>query len=106
MKKAGYVLLLLISSYCMGQNKYTLSGYVKDSSSAETLIGATIAVNGKGNGISSNQYGFFSITLPEGNYTITSSFVGYQTQLVSIDLHKNQTFTFQLAPRSYTNEEV
>jgi uncharacterized membrane protein YfhO len=74
--------LLLIIQLASGQNKYTISGYIKDSLSGETLIGASISVNGKGKGVSSNQYGFYSITLPKGNYQVTVSFAGYLPQQV------------------------
>ena len=60
----GFFVLLMMNA--TAQNKFTLSGYVKDSLSGETLIGASIAVNGKSFGVNSNQYGFFSITLPFG----------------------------------------
>ncbi|HZG26501.1 MAG TPA: TonB-dependent receptor, partial [Chitinophagaceae bacterium] len=74
--------------------------------SGETLIGATLSINGKSAGVNSNQYGYFSITLPAGTYNITCSFVGYRMQQVSVDLQKSQSLSFFLAPTVTTNEEV
>ncbi len=88
------------------QNKYTLSGYIKDSASGETLIGATIAVNGAGRGVNSNQYGFYSITLPAGKYSIICSYVGFRTQQQLIDLGRSQSAAFLMSPVVTANIEV
>ena len=93
-------------SFGQGTTKYTLSGYLKDSASSETIIGATISVNGHGKGVSSNQYGFYSLTLPEGEYEITISHVGYNTQRRTIQLIQNTEADFFLSPRSTTYTEV
>src|SRR6185436_11912639 len=98
--------LLLIIQLASGQNKYTISGYIKDSLSGETLIGASISVNGKGKGVSSNQYGFYSITLPKGNYQVTVSFAGYLPQQVDFSLDSNIQFSFTLLQRSVLEEVV
>ena len=103
---AATILILLIDCSSMAQPKYTLSGYVKDSLSAELLIGATVAINGEGKGISSNQYGFYSITLPAGTYPITVSFAGYQPLQTSITLDRNMALNFQLLQRSVLQEVV
>ncbi len=91
---------------CVAQNKFTLSGYVKDSLSGETLIGATITVAGQGKGINSNQYGFYSITLPAGTYTIITSFVGYEPQQTAITLDRNIEFSFQLLNKAVLEEVI
>lgn len=76
--------------------KYTLSGYVDDAGTGEKLIGATVFDQASLQGTTSNLYGFFSVTLPEGQYEIVASFVGYQRQVITIDLTKDQTFNFSL----------
>ena len=86
--------------------KFTLSGYLKDSLSSETIIGATLSVNGHGKGVSSNQYGYYSITLPSGDYELTISHVGYVTQKKAISLNENTSLDFLLTPKSTTYEEV
>ncbi len=88
------------------QNKFTITGYVKDSLSGETLIGATVSINGKTNGVSSNQYGFYSITLPKNIYTISCTYVGYESQQINISLSENKEFNFLLSPKVSTNKEV
>jgi len=75
------VFLALLSGFSLAQSsKSTLSGYLKDSLSGETIIGATISINGQGKGVNSNQYGFYSITLPHGEYELSITHVGYTTQ--------------------------
>jgi outer membrane receptor protein involved in Fe transport len=107
MRKLILLLLLLPAALILNaQNKYTLSGYVRDSLSGETLIGATVLVSGQSKGISSNQYGFYSITLPEGNYTVSISFTGYQPLDSSINLNDNKEISFGLLQRSVLEEVV
>ncbi|MDP4130853.1 MAG: TonB-dependent receptor [Bacteroidota bacterium] len=88
------------------QNKFTITGYVKDSLSSETLIGASVTVNGQGRGVNSNGFGFYSLTLPEGHYTLSASYVGYQIVKAEIDLTRNISLNFLLNPIIISNEEV
>ena len=116
MKKAGSVFVVLLSLLCClsaqppavgnSTTRYTLNGYVKDSLSGESIIGATITVNGQSKGVASNQYGFYSLTLEEGEYIITASHVSYQVKPVTITLTQNQSFNFDLLSRSASNTEV
>ncbi|MEO5944113.1 MAG: TonB-dependent receptor [Ferruginibacter sp.] len=66
----------------------TMSGYVKDATTGETIIGATITTV-KGRGISSNQYGFYSLTLEKNTYNILCSYIGYKPKMLSIDLNRD-----------------
>lgn len=103
------VSLLAVFFFCfsaIAQNKITVSGYIKDSLSGETLIGATLSIDGKSRGVNSNAYGFYSITLAEGVYSMTCSFVGYQGKEVLLTLDKNQFFNFLLVPRVKNADEV
>jgi hypothetical protein len=107
MKIFLFVLLFVLSAFTVSaQNKYTISGYIKDSLNGETLIGATIAVQGQTKGISSNLYGFYSITLDEGKYILICSFVGYRIKAVSIELKADTKINFDVVPKSYLAEEV
>ncbi len=93
MLKAVYFFLLsiLLSVFAAGaQNKFTLSGYIKDSSSGEQLIAATIRLEGieKVSTIA-NEYGFFSITVPAGSYRLWVGSVGYTIQNRTVSINKN-----------------
>lgn len=98
--------LLLGAISGFGQNKFTISGYIKDSLSSETLIGATVSINGKGRSVSSNQYGFYSITLPKGNYELIVSFAGYSSRQANISLDSSITIDIQLLQKSVLEEVV
>lgn len=88
------------------EGKVTISGYVKDSKSGETLIGATVAVKEKGTGAGTNSYGYYSISLPPGNYTLVYSYVGYQSVSKSIALDKNIKVDVELTETSKQLDEV
>jgi outer membrane receptor protein involved in Fe transport len=106
--KIFFFALLFVLGYltASAQNKYTISGYIKDSLNGETLIGATIVVQGQTKGISSNLYGFYSITLTEGKYILICTFVGYRVKAVSIDLRSDTKINFEVLPKAYLAEEV
>ena len=107
MKKSALLFLLfLVSNALSAQQKFTLSGYIKDLSTGETLIGASLALKGKTKGINSNQYGFYSITLPAGEYSLNASFVGYLSQQVQINLDKDSVLNFSLLSAANLSEEV
>ena len=71
------VLLSALSSF--GQEKFTLSGTIIDANSNETLIGVNVVIPALKTGVTTNEYGFYSITIPKGNYTVQISYLGYQT---------------------------
>jgi hypothetical protein len=81
----------------IGQIKYTLSGYIKDNDSGETLIGANIYnVNNPSQGVTTNTYGFYSMTLDEGTYRVAVSYLGFQDQIFSVELNKNSTLNVKM----------
>jgi hypothetical protein len=82
--------MLFFPAIVHAQAKYTISGTIKDAQTGETLIGATITtVELKQTGVTSNDFGFYSITLPQGNYTLQVRFVGYKTISIPIVLNKD-----------------
>ncbi|MGB0391833.1 MAG: TonB-dependent receptor [Salibacteraceae bacterium] len=92
-------LFVILSGNIIAQNKaekHTLSGYIRDNSTGEDLIGATIKVKQLGTGAATNVYGFYSLTLPEGFYTFEINYIGYQTQLDSFNLTESKTLNFSL----------
>jgi len=90
----------------IAQNKVTISGYAKDVQNGETLIGATISVKGQAKGISTNQYGFYSLTLTSGDYVLVCSYAGYQPTETTVQLTKDQLLNFDLITRDALQEVV
>jgi hypothetical protein len=84
----------------------TISGYVKDGSNGEALIGATVYVRELKNGISTNQYGFYSLSMATGRYTIDFSYVGYQTVSKELDLKDKTVLTVELPNEAQQISEV
>lgn len=104
-----YLILILFFFICLlanSQNKYTLSGYVKDSLSGESLIGATISAGATSSAITSNSFGFYSITLPGGPIVFSISFTGYLTLDTLIDLNENRQIDFNLLQHSLLEEVI
>ena len=98
--------LLLLPAIAFSQKKFTISGYAKDVQNGETLIGATISVKGQTKGVSTNQFGFYSITLTEENYSLVCSYTGYQPKLTDIKLITDRQINFELIPRTALDEVV
>ncbi len=106
MKKTIYLLVFVCSNLLLGQESYTISGYVKDGNTGEDLIGATVLVKELGTGNITNVYGFYSIPIPEGTYTIQVRYVGFQLSQQQVTINANQTFNFDLTPDTEVLEEV
>jgi hypothetical protein len=105
MKKSLLLLVWLIASYSYAQEKYTLSGYVKEKTSGEALFGVTVSV-GETKGVPTNDYGYYSITLPQGSYEIFVSYLGYKDIIKTINLTQNTTLDFDLEEALEELEEV
>ncbi|MBD0776578.1 TonB-dependent receptor [Maribacter sp. ANRC-HE7] len=100
------ILFFLFSFILFSQQKYTLSGTVSEASSNETMIGVTIAIPELGTGVTTNEYGFYSITLPEGEYNIQISYLGFQGQTQTISLTENSKLNFLMVEEAQQLEEV
>lgn len=102
-----HLLLLFGTTLLLAQQNLTISGTVKEESSGETLIGATVTVVEKPSvGVITNEYGFFSLSLPKGNYTLRFSFVGYKQESVSVRLEANVTVSINLSDDNTLQEVV
>ena len=88
------------------QEKITISGTIKDINSTETLIGVNIYIPQLKIGTSTNTYGFYSLTIPSGNYTMQISSLGYQYFEENISLSESIKKDFNLIEESQTLEEV
>ncbi|MBO0329596.1 TonB-dependent receptor [[Muricauda] lutisoli] len=88
------------------QEKHTLSGTVSEATSNESLIGVTIAISELKTGTTTNEYGFYSITLPEGEYQVVVSYLGFQEVVKTITLDKNLKLDFNLVEKTEELQEV
>ena len=104
MKKWLAFLGLAFTLTTQAQN-VTLSGYIRDAASGEELISASI-VNESRQGTVTNIYGFYSLTLPAGEYTFTISYIGYETMTKKINLNASQTVNFELKEATNELQEV
>lgn len=86
--------------------RFTISGTISDLATGETLIGATVKIVGTNTGTITNQYGFYSITLPKGEYTISIGYVGYKTRDETIVLDTNLQKDIQLAEEAGELDEI
>jgi hypothetical protein len=98
-------LLLLVLSiglfgFSQAQEKHTISGTITDGETGETLIGASVYVPSIQKGTTTNIYGFFSLTLPAGNYDVDFGFIGYATQKKTLELNKDIKVDLELLPAS------
>ena len=102
-----FIILFFIFSFSLfSQQKFTLSGSVSEASSNETMIGVTIAIPALNTGVTTNEYGFYSITLPQGDYDIQVSYLGFQDQLHSLKLTENSKLNFLMVEEAQQLEEV
>ena len=89
------------------QEKYTLSGTITDAQTGEDLMGVNIYLkDNPQKGTVTNYYGFYSLSLPKGDYQIMYDFLGYESQEVTVHLDKNQKINVKLEPESESLEEV
>lgn len=93
---AALAAVLTVSAH--GQNKkITISGYIHDDATGETLIGAgVVAAESSAIGAVTNDFGFYTLTIPAGKTTLSYSYVGCRTETVSIDLTRDTTINMSL----------
>jgi len=101
------VLFLLMPGLLLGQDTYTLSGYIRDASNGETLIAANVInADNPAQGTTSNTYGFYSLTLPAGNYRIAFSYLGFKDQFFEVDLTKATELNVEMSEGVMIDEVV
>lgn len=106
MKKVFTLILSLLISLAQAEEKATLSGYIKDATSAETLIGASVYAPQLKIGTTTDFNGFYSLNLPKGKYQLQISFIGYETKTVEIEVSGNNKLDIKLASSSTQLTEV
>ncbi|MEQ9218211.1 MAG: TonB-dependent receptor [Cyclobacteriaceae bacterium] len=88
------------------QQRFALKGYVRDAETGEPLIGSAVILAGTNQGVVTNNYGYYSITLPSDTYQIACSFIGYKPDTLSLDLSKHLSHNFTLSLRPSELSEV
>src|SRR5690606_6555790 len=106
LKTKVFLTLFLLSICTFSQQKYTLSGTITEVAGNETLIGVNIIVPELNTGTITNEYGFYSITLPQGTYQIQISYLGYQNIIKTIELNDNIKVNFQMEEESEELSEI
>ncbi len=99
-------ILIVISIDSFSQQKYTISGFVNDNENGESLIGVNVIIQEKLVGTTSNTYGFYSLTLPEGSYEISFTYIGFESLKQSVNLNKNISLNVDLISSSTDIGEV
>lgn len=102
----GIFLLVLTTGSALAQKKFTISGYVHDHSSGEILAGAGVDIQGSAEGVTTNNYGFYSITLPASHYTLAFSYLGYETISLDTTLNANIRLDIELQFKSVEAKTV
>ncbi len=97
LKQNFFLLLLFLSSlFSYAQEKYTLNGTISDSKNNETLIGVNIYFPDLKIGTTTNEYGFYSVTVPAGQQNLEISYIGYQTIVQNIVISKSTKLNLSL----------
>lgn len=97
MRLLSTLIVLLLTSGLLAQDSYTISGVIRDAETGETVLGASIFDKESGAGTTSNLYGFYSLTLPEGSYNLVYSFIGYVSREKQVELTADQTINLELS---------
>ena len=96
------IILVLLQISVQAQQKFVLSGHIRDASTGEDLPGASVIVDGQANlGTTTNAYGFYSITLPAGKHKVRYQYVGYTNSEIEIDLFENKKNDIELVEKTY-----
>lgn len=98
--------LLSLSLTFAQKNNHTLSGYVKEAKSGEVLVGTTVYLENTEFGISTNDYGFYSLSAPTGQYTLIVEYLGYKEQRTQVNLNQDIRLNFDLESQDVKGDEV
>ncbi len=106
MRKIIFLFLLLNFNFIYTQNSFTISGYVQDNSNNELIIGASVIVKELQIGTVTNNYGFFSLTLVEGDYDLIFQSLGFEDQSLIFSLDRNISVNIFLNENIESLDEV
>ncbi|NHN24743.1 TonB-dependent receptor [Flavobacterium jejuense] len=110
MSKSIKLVLLFVALSFLNQNyaqeKFSLSGTLSDKNTNETLIGVTIIIEELKTGTTTNEYGFYSITLPKGEYTVRYTYIGFQDSIEKVSLTENIRKNISLKESDFQLDEI
>ena len=101
-----FLSLILCSNIALAQENITLSGTITEASTNETLIGVNIIIPELATGAVTNEYGFYSITIPKGTYNLQISFLGFKTISENKNLTEKTTLNYKLEESTENLVEV
>jgi hypothetical protein len=102
-----FVLLFFLTPIAKAEEDgFTVSGYIRDKGTGEVLIGSTVYVSEISAGAQANVYGFYSLTLQPGKYTLEYRYLGYQTEKIELELIQNEQINIELASNNVELEEI
>jgi hypothetical protein len=102
----GGQIVLVKSGVVRANIKYTISGFITDAQTGEALIGTNVFTQKLESGCSTNNYGFYSMTLPVGNYTFHYSYMGYETKKIEVNLDHNLRHDIELKTSPILGDSV
>ncbi len=100
----GLLLMFQFSPALAHAQKVSLSGYMRDAQTGESIIGGTVYIKEADQGAQSNNYGFYSVSVPPGKYTVVFSYVGYTAIVNEVDLSSSLTYNAELHSATTLNE--
>jgi hypothetical protein len=99
-------LFLASDSLAQGAKKYTISGYVKEETTGEYMIGVNVYIKELTRGAATNQYGFYSLTIEAGEYTLATSYIGMQEYTEKLILNEDKRINISLKSQVLNIKEV
>ena len=101
-----FILTLLIAPFFSTAQLHTISGYVKEESTGESLLGTNVYIKESLKGTNTNQYGFYSLTVPDSSFTLVVSYIGFATREFPINLVKDIRLNVNLKSNAIETKEV
>ena len=107
MTRSILLILITLSAFCaVGQDKVTVSGYVRDASTGEDVFAANVFIEELVKGTTTNMYGFYSISVDPGTYTLVFSYIGLEEKKMTVDLTEDREINVELGAREVVTQEV
>jgi len=103
-KIVGNQIVIIVDEFSQSKDMITISGYLTDSQSGESLISTNVFLYDKSAGTVTNEYGFYSLTVPKGTQRIYYSYLGYDIDIKEISLAKDTTISVEMKPSALLNE--